>query len=192
VWFAAEHWGLRPDIITAGKGASSGYWPMGLCIASGEVHDAVEHAGGFAHGFTWSHHPIGAAVGTAVIDLMERDGLVEAAATLGVFGLDRLRTRLADHPYAGDVRGTGLLMAVEFVADRETKSPFDRHDRVAERVIAAAFANGLTVYPCTSAVDGAVGDAVLLGPPLCVTESELAEMIDRLVSAIADVFDGGV
>jgi adenosylmethionine-8-amino-7-oxononanoate aminotransferase len=190
VWFAAEHWGVRPDIITAGKGASSGYWPMGLCIASGEVHDAVEAAGGFAHGFTWSHHPVGAAVGVAVIDLIERDGLVEAAATLGVFGLDRLRTDLAGHPHVGDVRGTGLLMAVEFVADRDTTAPFERRDRVAERVTAAAFDRGLTVYPCTSAVDGAVGDAVLLGPPLCVTESELAEMIDRLAAAIADVLGG--
>jgi hypothetical protein len=187
VWFAAEHWGVRPDIITAGKGASSGYWPLGLCIASGEIHEAVEAAGGFVHGFTWSHHPVGAAVGSAVIDLIERDGLVGAAATLGDLGVERLRTSLSAHDQVGDVRGKGLLMAVEFVSDRTSKTPFDREDRVAERVTVAAFDRGLTCYPCTSAVDGAVGDAVLLGPPLCVTDAELAEMVDRLVAAITDV-----
>ena len=187
VWFAAEHWGVRPDIVTAGKGASSGYWPMGLCVSSGEIHDTVESTGGFVHGFTWSHHPVGAAVGAAVIDLIERDGLVEASAVLGAIGLRRLRTALAAHDRVGDVRGTGLLMAVELVADRVLKTPFDRADRVAERVTEAAFDRGLTCYPCTSVVDGAVGDAVMLGPPLCVTEAELAEMVDRLVAAITDV-----
>ncbi len=186
-WFAADHWGVRPDIVTAGKGASSGYWPMGLCISSGEVHDAVDVAGGFVHGFTWSHHPVGAAVGAAVIDLIERDGLVEASARLGSLGLQRLRTALAAHDRVGDIRGTGLLMAVEFVSDRTRKTPFDRAERVAERVTEAAFERGLTCYPCTSAVDGTVGDAVMLGPPLCVTEAELAEMIDRLAAAVGDV-----
>jgi adenosylmethionine-8-amino-7-oxononanoate aminotransferase len=187
VWFAAEHWGVRPDIVTAGKGASSGYWPLGLCIASGEIHDAVDAAGGFVHGFTWSHHPIGAAVGTAVIDVIERDGLVAAAATSGELGLRRLGTAIAAHDHVGDVRGTGLLMAVELVSDKGSKTPFDRGDRIAEQVTAAAFDRGLTCYPCTSAVDGAVGDAVLLGPPLCVTEAELGEMVDRLVAAVTDV-----
>ena len=186
-WFAAEHWGVRPDIVTAGKGASSGYWPMGLCISSGEIHDAVEAAGGFVHGFTWSHHPVGAAVGAAVIDVIEREGLVEASATLGELGLRRLRTELADHDRVGDVRGTGLLMAVEFVSDRTLKTPFERADRIAERVTEAAFDRGLTCYPCTSVVDGAVGDAVMLGPPLCVTETELVEMVDRLAAAVSDV-----
>src|SRR5690606_34292345 len=77
-WFAADHWGIRPDMITAGKGASSGYWPLGLCIASGDVFDAVTDT--FSHGFTWSHHPIGAAVGDAVLTIIERERLVERAA----------------------------------------------------------------------------------------------------------------
>jgi adenosylmethionine-8-amino-7-oxononanoate aminotransferase len=186
-WFAAEHWGLRPDIITAGKGASSGYWPLGVCVASGAVYDAVQSAGTFAHGFTWSHHPVGAAVATAVIDVIERDGLVAAAARAGELARCWLRDELGDHPHVGDVRGLGLLDAVEFVADRSTKRPFDRADRVAERVTAAAFERRMTVYPCSSAVDGSVGDAVLLGPALCVTDAELREMVDRLVAAVAAV-----
>ena len=186
-WFAAEHWGLRPDIITAGKGASSGYWPLGLCIASGTIYDAVQAAGTFVHGFTWSHHPVGSAVGSAVIDVIHNEGLVGAAAERGTFGFARLREQLGAHPNVGDIRGKGLLMAVEFVEDRASKVPFDRSDHVTERILEAAFERGLTVYPCTSAVDGSVGDAVLLGPALSVTEAELGEMIDRLADAVRSV-----
>ena len=186
-WFAAEHWGIRPDMITAGKGASSGYWPLGLCIASGRLYDRVHAAGTFNHGFTWSHHPVGAAVAEATIAVIEREGLVEASRSLGESGLAWLRSELGDHPNVGDIRGRGLLMAVEFVSDRASASPFDRRDRVTERIIEAAFDRRLTAYPCTSAVDGSVGDAVLLGPPLCVSTDELHTMVERLADAVRSV-----
>jgi hypothetical protein len=186
-WFGVDHWGIRPDILTSGKGVSSGYWPLGVMVASGEVHDAVDRAANYAHGFTWSHHPVGAAVAETVIDIIEREDLVARSARLGEVVQHRLSTELAEHPHVGDVRGLGLLRAVEFVADRVTKMPFDRSERMSERVVAAAFAAGLTVYPCTSAVDGRVGDAVLLGPPLSTTDDELAEMVDRLVGAVVAV-----
>lgn len=186
-WFAGEHWGLRPDIVTSGKGASSGYWPLGLCMASGEVHAAVTDAGNFKHGFTWSHHPIGSAVAGAVLDVMKSEDLVAQVAGKGERCRERLRRALGDHPHVGDIRGIGLMTGVEFVADRASKSPFDRSDRVAEAVVDACFERGMTIYPCTSAVDGHVGDAVLLGPPLSVTEVELDEMVDRLVDAVSAV-----
>ncbi len=188
-WFAADHWDLRPDIITAGKGASSGYWPFGLCLASGAIFDQVDRADNFAHGFTWSHHPIGAAVAAAVLAVLDEDGLVPGAAAKGERVRDRIRAGLGDHPMVGDIRGLGLLTGVELVADRATKRPFDRSLGVAERLTAACFDNGLTVYPCTSAVDGNVGDAVLLGPPLSTTSAELDEMVDRLVDAAGPVLD---
>jgi adenosylmethionine-8-amino-7-oxononanoate aminotransferase len=190
-WFAADHWGIRPDIITAGKGASSGYWPLGLCLAAGPIVDTVTAGGTFAHGFTWSHHPLGAAVAHAVLDVLRSEDLVAAAARHG----DRLGTaltdRLGDHPSVGDVRGLGLLWAVEFVADRATREPYDRSEQVAERVTAACFDRGLTVYPCTSCVDGTIGDAVLLGPPLNATPAELDAMVDRLVAGIGAAFATG-
>ena len=133
-WFACEHWGLRPDILVAGKGASSGYWPLGLVVASGAVHDTVQDAGGFVHGFTWSHHPGGAAVGRAVLERMRADDLVERSRVLGDRLLDQLRDALVDVPIVGDVRGRGLLVGVELVTDRATKTPFPRADRIAERV----------------------------------------------------------
>ena len=100
---------------------------------------------------------------------------------------ERLSAALDAHPHVGEVRGIGLLDAVEFVADRRTKQPFPRTDGVTERIAGAAFTRGLTVYPCTSAVDGNVGDAVILGPPLSVTEGDLDEMVDRLVASVLDV-----
>ena len=186
-WFGADHWGLRPDMITSAKGASSGYWPLGVCIASGAIYDAVTAAGNFSHGFTWSHHPVGSAVGAAVIDVIERDGLVERSATEGGRVLAALRSALADHPHVGDVRGRGLLVGVELVADRGSKAPFDRAARVCERVTDAALARDLTVYTCNSVVDGAIGDAVLLGPPLNTSGADLDAMVERLVAAVHDV-----
>ena len=184
-WFGMDHWDVQPDILTAGKGASSGYWPLGLCISSGAVYDTVDEADTFSHGFTWSHHPVGAAVGEAVLAVIRDEGLVARAAQLGERCRKRLHDALGDHPHVGEVRGIGLLNAVELVADRGTKQPFERPAGVAERIAAAAFDRGLTVYPCTSAVDGDVGDAVMLGPALSVSETDLDEMVDRLAVAVA-------
>ncbi len=183
-WFGMNHWDIQPDILTSGKGASSGYWPLGLCIASGHVYDTVNEADTFSHGFTWSHHPIGAAVADAVLTVIQDEGLVERSAKLGQRCRERLHDALDDHAHVGDIRGIGLLNAVELVADRTTKEPFDRAAGVTERVTAACFERGLTIYPCTSAVDGNVGDAVLLGPPLSVTEEDLDEMVDRLAASV--------
>ena len=135
-WFGMDHWDVQPDILTSGKGASSGYWPLGLCVASGHVYDTVDEADTFSHGFTWSHHPVGAAVADAVLTVIQRRGprrplggarraLPQAAAA----------TTLGDHPHVGEVRGIGLLNAVEFVADRRTQAALrtldgrDRADR---------------------------------------------------------------
>ena len=189
-WFGMDNWGVRPDILTSGKGASSGYWPLGLCVASGHVYDTVDEADTFSHGFTWSHHPVGAAVADTVLTIIQREGLVERSRLMGERCRDRLHAALGDHPNVGEVRGIGLLNAVEFVADRETKQPFDRADGVTERINAAAFERDLTLYPCTSAVDGNVGDAVLLGPPLSVSEDDLDEMVDRLVASVQTTLPG--
>ena len=184
-WFGVDHWGVRPDLVTAGKGASSGYWPLGLCVASGPVYEAVVDV--FAHGFTWSHHPVGSAVGEAVLDVIEAESLVDNAAVLG----DHIRARLSDelgtHPNVAEVRGLGMLTGVEFVADRSALEPFPRSEGVCERVVRACLDRRMTVYPCTSAVDGRVGDAVLLGPPLSVSVADADAMVDRLIDAIRSV-----
>jgi hypothetical protein len=189
-WFAADHWGLQPDILVAAKGASSGYWPLGLCLASGEVHDTVRAGGGFIHGLTFSHHPVGAAVGRAVLNRLRFLGLVEAAAAKGPLLQEALRAELGGLPAVGDVRGRGLLAGVELVADRETKAPFPPEERVVERVVAAARRHGLLVYWSKGCADGVAGDVVVLGPPLIISPEEIALVARRLAAAIADVAAG--
>jgi adenosylmethionine-8-amino-7-oxononanoate aminotransferase len=183
-WFACDHWDLRPDVLVAGKGASSGYWPLGLVVASGAVHDTVREAGGFVHGFTWSHHPGGAAVGHAVITRLKDDGLVERSRVVGARLLGQLRDALGGIEIVGDVRGRGLLIGIELVADRATKAPFPRSAGVAERVARAAKELGLLVYPSTGCADGVDGDLFLIGPPLIVTDTELNIILTRTTTTL--------
>ena len=181
-WFGADHWEVRPDIVVAGKGASSGYWPLGLCIASSEVHDTVE--GSFVHGFTYSHHAGGAAAGAAVIGIIERESLLEAARTQGERLLTGLRASVGDHSRVGDIRGLGLLVAVEMVSDRATKEPFDPTAAVTRRLLDACLDNGLIAYPAARGADGKKGDAVLFGPPLTISDEEVDAVVDRFTAAL--------
>ena len=184
-WFGSDHFGLRPDLLIAAKGASSGYWPLGLAIASGPVHDAIEEGGGLVHGFTWSHHPVGAAVGLAVLDRIKELRLVDRARTQGEKLLSGLGTALAESPLVGDVRGIGLLICVELVEDRETKTPFPRSTRMTERVIDRAMEIGLLLYPSTGNVDGSNGDYLMIGPPLTLIDDEVELIVDRVTQALA-------
>ena len=159
-WFGIQHWDVEPDLMICAKGASSGYWPLGLAIASGPVFDAIGED--FVHGYTYSHHPAGAAVGRAVLDIIANEGLVEAAAEKG----ERLQSFLKES-LAGrvtDVRGKGLLIGVTFDADPRI-------------VVASARRQGLLVYP-------AAIPAILLGPPLIISNEEIDELVRRLSAAL--------
>ncbi|MDP9145244.1 MAG: aspartate aminotransferase family protein [Actinomycetota bacterium] len=186
-WFASDHFGLRPDILIAAKGASSGYWPLGLAITTGEVHDVIAGGGGLIHGFTWSHHPIGARVGLAVIDKINRLRLIDRARAQGDRLASGLRSALANHPHFGDLRGIGLLLCIELVEDPNTKRPFPRRARVTEAVLARAMELGLLLYPSTGNVDGVDGDYLLLGPPLTVLDDEVDLIVDRTASALGPI-----
>jgi adenosylmethionine-8-amino-7-oxononanoate aminotransferase len=189
-WFGVDHWGVRPDVLVAAKGATSGYWPFGLVAASGAVHDAVVDAGGFIHGFTYSHHPVGAVVAGEVLRILEDEKLVEASATKGERLLGLLRDRLAGHPNVGEIRGRGLMVGLELVADRETRAPFPRAERVAERVVRVAREAGLLLYSGTGLADGTDGDGILLGPPFIITDAELTQIVAGLSAAIEAVAEG--
>ena len=184
-WFGADHWGLRPDILVAGKGSTSGYVPFGFAAASGEVFETIASAG-FVHGFTWSHNALGAAAGRAVLARLA-DGLVERSRELGERVRTDLDAALADSMIVGDVRGLGLMIGIELVRDRETKEPFPRVDRVTERVVAAARETGLLVYSSTGHAEQGNGDLVMLGPPFCLTDGEAGLLVDRAAAAIASV-----
>ena len=183
-WFGVDHWGVRPDIVVGAKGATSGYFPFGLVATSGAIRDAVIDGGGFVHGFTYSHHVVGSAVAAEVLRILEDERLVEASATKG----DRLKAlldeRLGGHPNVGEIRGRGLLLGVELVADRETREPFPRAERLTERVLHAAREAGVLLYSGTGLADGTNGDAIVLGPPFVVTDVELVAIADRLTAAV--------
>jgi hypothetical protein len=186
-WLAADHYDLVPDVVVLGKGLSGGMAPLSAVAAREElVADLARGSGAFNHAQTYSHHPVTCAAGLAALRLLKRDRLVERAAELEaplLAALDRLR---AD-PRVGDVRGRGLLAAVELVADRATKEPFPRAARVAERLTAAAFARGLVVWPDVGHVDGGRGDLVLIAPPFTITPEEIDEAAGLLRAALEDL-----
>jgi adenosylmethionine-8-amino-7-oxononanoate aminotransferase len=184
-WFGVDHWGVRPDILTAGKGTTSGYVPFGFAAASGAVFERVSE-GGFVHGFTWSHNAVGAAAGRAVLATLRAEGLIERSAELGGRVRADLRAALDDVPAVGDVRGLGLLIGIELVRDPETKEPFARDERVTERIVAAARQDGLLVYSSTGHVEGN-GDLLVLGPPFCLTDGEATTLVERTAAAIRSV-----
>jgi adenosylmethionine-8-amino-7-oxononanoate aminotransferase len=183
-WFGSDHWDLRPDILTAGKGTSSGYWPLGLGVCSGVVYETVAESG-FTHGFTYSHSVVGAAAGLAVLEILRREHLVDASRTKGERLRKELTTAVGDHSSVGDIRGLGLMVGVELVADRGSKRPFSRSDSVAERVLAAAKERGLLLYSSTGFVDGADGDLVMFGPPFVITDEQIDEAVAVTTEAIA-------
>jgi adenosylmethionine-8-amino-7-oxononanoate aminotransferase len=184
-WFGMDHWGVRPDIVVGAKGGTSGYFPFGFVAASGAVTRTVlDEPPGFVHGFTYSHHAVGAAVAGEVLRILDDERLVEASAAKGERLLALLHDRLGEHPNVGEIRGRGLLVGVELVADRETHAPFPRGDRVTERIVRAAREDGLLLYSGTGLADGTNGDSILLGPPFVVTDDELERIADGLTAAI--------
>jgi adenosylmethionine-8-amino-7-oxononanoate aminotransferase len=187
-WFGLDHWGVRPDLLVAAKGATSGYWPFGFVAASDAVYATVTAPGaGFIHGFTYSHAPVGAAVASEVLRILQDEDLVAASASKGDRLQGLLRDRLGDHPSVGEIRGRGLLVGLELVADRSTRRPYPRAARVTEGVVAATRAAGVLVYSGTGNADGITGDTILLGPPFVITEDELVRVANVLADAIEEV-----
>ncbi len=183
-WFGMDHYGVRPDMLVAAKGATSGYWPFGFVAASGEVRDQVVGAGGFVHGFTYSHQPVAATVAREVLRILGAESLVEASRDKGQRLRALLANRLGDHPAVGDIRGRGLMVGVELVRDRVTKAPFARTAKLAERIVGIARERGLLLYWGTGLANGTDGDVILLGPPFVVTDDELIRIADGLGEAI--------
>ena len=184
-WFGSDHWGLRPDIVTAGKGTTSGYVPFGFAACSGAVFETIQPEG-FVHGFTWSHDALGAAVARATLRRLRDDGLVERSRELGAKLLQELRAELDGVEHVGDVRGIGMMIGIELVRDRTSKEPFARAEQVTERIVAAARDAGLLLYSSTGHVDMA-GDIVMLGPPFTLTDEDAALLVERTVRAVRSI-----
>jgi adenosylmethionine-8-amino-7-oxononanoate aminotransferase len=183
-WFGMSHYRVKPDLLVAAKGATSGYWPFGFVAASGEVHDAVTGAGSFVHGFTYSHQPVAATAAREVLRVLDAESLVDASKQKGARLLDLLRDRLRLQAAVGDIRGRGLLVGVELVRDRDTREPWPRAARLVETVVRVARDRGLLVYSGTGNANGIDGDVVLLGPPFVIGDDELVRIADVLRESI--------
>ncbi len=188
-WFGVNHWGLRPDLLLAAKGATSGYWPFGFIAAAGHVADPLTNSG-FIHGFTYSHSVPGAAVARAVLAILKEERLVEASATRGVQLRAALNSALAGEPWVGEIRGRGLLIGIELVLDRATKMAHQRSARVTERVLAAAKGtggDGLLLYSATAQANGVDGDQLVIGPPFVIGDAEIERIASGTAAAIRAV-----
>ncbi len=187
-WFAMQHWGVEPDLITMAKGVGGGYFPLSItAVKTADVETMRAGRGDFAHGGTFSHHPLGAAAGLAVLRYMQEHDLVEAARIQGEKLGQKLRAAFGDHPQVGDIRGQGLMWGLEFVADRQTREPFPAKRGLAKKLGDAAFERGLIVYPSSGNADGLRGDQVMVAPPFVVTDEQLDEIVGLLGEAVAAV-----
>ncbi len=185
-WFGSGHYGLQPDLISIAKGLTSGYLPLSAVVVSEEIWSVLERGseelGVFAHGYTYSGHPVSAAVAMANLDIIESENLVDNAARIGSRLHAGMRSALGEHPNVGEIRGEGMIMALEFVADRTSKEPFDPALAVQKAVAAEAAELGLIVRPLPSA-----GAAVALSPPLCLSETESDQIVEILTQAVTTV-----
>ncbi len=185
-WFASQHYEVTPDLMTLGKGLTSGALPLSAVGARSEYMDLIAAgSGNFAHGGTFSHHAVAAAAGLAVVDLLERDDLVSRAAEMGQYLEKCLKEHLLDLDWVLDIRGIGLLWGVELGRDKATLKPFPRDQRIAERVREAMLRRGVLVYPST-AFAGRDGDAVIFGPPYIIERTEVDQAVETLAAVLRD------
>jgi adenosylmethionine-8-amino-7-oxononanoate aminotransferase len=184
-WFAMEHFGVQPDILVMGKGVTGGYFPLSITAVKAEDVEVVRGTmGDFNHGGTFSHHAVGAAAALATLDYLEIHDLVARAARLGETLGRSLREALMPCPGVGDVRGLGMVWAVELVANRRTKEPFAAAQHLADRVCDRCMKMGLLLYPGHGGADGVRGDHIMVAPPFVATEEQLDIIVLTLRQAI--------
>ena len=185
--FGSQHYGMEPDLVTIAKGLTSAYFPLSAAIVGEKVYrvmeDAADRVGSFSHGYTYSGHPIGAAAANAVLDIVEREDLPGNAREVGAYFQGQLKARFAQLPIVGEVRGVGLMGAVEFVGERESRERFDAALKVGARVSKAARDRGLIVRAMPH------GDILGFSPPLIATRGEVDEIVSIAESAVRSVMD---
>ncbi|MGL4415635.1 aspartate aminotransferase family protein [Roseinatronobacter monicus] len=183
--YACEQDGIAPDLLTIAKGLGGGYQPIGATLLSAKIYEAFAQGSGFfQHGHTYMGHPMAAAAGLAVQKVIRRDNLLANVQAMGAELRTQLHAAFGQHAHVGDIRGRGLFQAIELVADRQTKTPFDPARKLHARIKSEAMARGLMVYPMGGTIDGVRGDHVLLAPPFIVTPSDVTEIVGRLSEAV--------
>ena len=180
---AAQHWGVVPDIMALSKGFAAGYVPLGALVARGDLVEAVLNAGGFQHGHTYAGNPLACAAGCAVLTELREGGLIDNAARMGALLQSRLDGLMDRYPFIGDVRGKGLLLAFELVADRATMTPLPKALNAYLRLVDLAYERGLIIYSRRTR-GGLEGDHFMVCPPLITTPAQIDEIIGLLTDAL--------
>lgn len=183
--FGSTLYGIEPDLITIAKGLTSAYAPLSASIVNDKVWRVLEAGsdrfGPFSHGYTYSAHPLCAAAGLANLQLLEREAIVDHVRETGAYLQTRLRDTFAQLPHVGEVRGVGMLGAIEFVADVDTKTRFDAERKVGAQLSAACLANGVISRAMPH------GDILGFAPPLVTTRADIDEIVDRVATAIKPI-----
>lgn len=186
--FGSDHYGLKPDLITIAKGLTSAYAPLSGSIVGQKMWDVLvqgaDEFGVLGHGWTYSAHPIGAAAGIANLKLIDELGLLGNAARTGAYLNAQMQAALADHPNVGEIRGEGMLCAVELVADRTARRHFDPAQAMGAKVVAAMLKRGVIARAMPQ------GDILGFAPPLCLTEAEADTIVGVTAEALAEVCGG--
>ncbi|MCK1991136.1 aspartate aminotransferase family protein [Peribacillus muralis] len=178
---ACEYWDVEPDIVTFGKGMSGGYTPIAAAVMTKKVMEPI--MGGsrsIIGGHTLSANPLSCAVSLAVLNYVEEHDLVEKSADRGKDLINGLRKLARKYSFIGDIRGRGLLIGLEFVQDMDTKLPFPKPAAVTQSIIELGMKNGILLYPAAAGLDGVTGSAIIISPPLTITEEECAVLLMRL------------
>lgn len=182
-FLGGDLWGIVPDIVAISKGFGAGYVPLGAMVAQSAIVDAVQAAGGFMHGHTYAGNPLACAAGLAVLEEILAQGMMDNAARVGAVLKARLSALMQRYGFIGDVRGEGLLLAFEFVADRETRAPLPREMKAFDEMVERAYAEGLIIYSRRSR-GGYSGDHFLVCPPMITTEAQVDEIMEKLIRAL--------
>jgi adenosylmethionine-8-amino-7-oxononanoate aminotransferase len=178
-WFSFQHYDFIPDIMTLGKGINGGIVPLSAVVAKKEIVDLLASTSGyFNHAQTYSHTPVICAVGVATVRYLKKNHLVERVAQMEGAFFDKL-SELRSFPVVGDIRGKGFMAAVEFVKNKDTKEPFARSEKFAEKFTDLAFKNGLILWSNVGHVDGTNGDLVMVSPPFTISLEEISELVAK-------------
>jgi adenosylmethionine-8-amino-7-oxononanoate aminotransferase len=182
---ACEQEGIQGDLQTVAKGLSGGYVPMGAVFVKREIVDVLERGSGmFQHGHTFIGHALACAAALETQKQIRQRNLLENVRIQGAYLKEQLRQRLEHSPFVGDIRGRGLFVAVELVADRNTKEPFAPELKLSQDIKRLSMEQGLMSYPMSGTVDGKVGDHILLAPPYIVEKAHVDSIVDILGNVI--------
>jgi adenosylmethionine-8-amino-7-oxononanoate aminotransferase len=184
-FFAHEHDGIRPDLVTLAKGIAGGYQPLAATVVGGRVVSVLEGSG-FAHGHTYVGHPVACAAGLAVQQEIDREGLLQRSRDMGTEFGALLHRQLADHSNVGEIRGRGLFWGIELVSDRISKSGFKDARQLPDQLRHSAMQHGLICYPGGISIDSCTVPHIMLAPPMILGQEHIHECIDKLERVLED------